>query len=361
MPGLLDFLRDRESQKGMGQGLLDAANRGMVAGTLGAPVDMATQVANLGVAGVGYLGHKLGLLQTPPDLIDSRTVPGSSEWIGQKMRTAGMVTENRNPIAEAGMGLLSPVAYMGAQKAGKALYQAEQNAAKPSTMGMQAQRGAVAWHGTPYKFDRFDSSKIGTGEGGDKHGRGLNFAGDPEVAFSYAKQLTFPSAGVGSKAADLMQSLAYDKRAAEKKLLESAKEARAQKYDDFAIELFGHPAKSIQQEMAALRRGLNIYKVDVPDSAVGRMIDMNAPIDAAPAVVQEYYKRMGQYKAGASMRDHPPIPTEAAQAFSNAGVPGIKYLHDGSRGGSSKSTNYVVFPGNEGLLSILERNGQPIR
>lgn len=142
MPGLIDFLRDRESQKAMGQGLLDAANRGMVAGTLGAPVDMATQAANLGVAGVGYLGHKLGLLQVPPELIDSKNVPGSSEWIGQKMQNAGMVTENRNPVAEAGMGLLSPVAYMGAQKAGKALYQAEaraaENLAQPSTLNSQA-------------------------------------------------------------------------------------------------------------------------------------------------------------------------------------------------------------------------------
>ena len=162
MPGLLDFLRDRESQKAMGQGLLDAANRGMVAGTLGAPVDMATQAANLGVAGVGYLGHKLGLLQVPPDLIDSKNVPGSSEWIGQKMQNAGMVTENRNPVAEAGMGLLSPVAYMGAQKAGKALYQAESQAAKnlaqPSAMRMQAQRGVVRIGGMTEDVAKYQGS-----------------------------------------------------------------------------------------------------------------------------------------------------------------------------------------------------------
>ena len=43
-----------------------------------------------------------------------------------------------------------------------------------------------------------------------------------------------------------------------------------------------------------------------------------------------------------------------------AGIPGIRYLDGGSRatGGTS---NYVVFPGNEGLLSILERNGKPIK
>lgn len=131
----------------VGRGLLDAANRGMVASTLGAPVDMATQAANLGLAGVGYAGHKAGLLSQPLDLIDSQSVPGSSEWIGQKMQNAGMVSPSRNAIAEAGMGLLSPVAYMGAQKAGKVLYQAESQAAKnlaqPSTMRMQAQRGVA--------------------------------------------------------------------------------------------------------------------------------------------------------------------------------------------------------------------------
>lgn len=154
-PSIFGFLRDRESQKGVGQGLLDAANRGMVAGALGAPVDMATQAANLGVAGAGYLGHKLGLLSTPFDLIDSKTVPGSSEWIGQKMQNSGMVTESRNPVAEAGMGLLSPVAFKAAQKAGGLLAGAEmkaaENAAKPSTMRAQAQRGAIAWHGPEAK------------------------------------------------------------------------------------------------------------------------------------------------------------------------------------------------------------------
>lgn len=141
-PDLFGFLRDAESLRAIRQGLTDAANRGMVAGTLGAPVDMATQAANLGIAGAGYLGHKAGLLDTPPELIDSKTVPGSSEWIGQNMQNAGIVSANRNPVAEAGMGLLSPVAFKAAQKAGGLLYNAEAQAAKnlaqPSTLGSQA-------------------------------------------------------------------------------------------------------------------------------------------------------------------------------------------------------------------------------
>ena len=148
MPNYLwNFLRDPAEQAKMGNALTDAANRGMVAGTLGAPVDLATQVTNLLIAGGGYAGHKMGLLSTPPDLIDSKNVPGSSEWMGQKMQNAGAVSPNRNALAEFGMGLLSPVAFKGAQRVGGLLYRAEQaalaNAAKPSTMAMKGQRGVA--------------------------------------------------------------------------------------------------------------------------------------------------------------------------------------------------------------------------
>lgn len=39
----------------------------------------------------------------------------------------------------------------------------------------------------------------------------------------------------------------------------------------------------------------------------------------------------------------------------------IRYLDGGSRGAGQGTSNFVVFPGNEGLLQILERNGQPIK
>ena len=146
-PSIWNFLRDPESQRSVGNALLDAANRGMVANSLGSLVDLSTNVANLGIAGAGYIGHKTGLLSHPPELIDSRNVPGSSEWIGQKMQNAGMVSPNRNALAELGMGLLSPVAYKGAQRVGGVLYGAEQNAlanlANQSTMRMQGQRGVI--------------------------------------------------------------------------------------------------------------------------------------------------------------------------------------------------------------------------
>lgn len=147
MADVWNFLRDPQARSEMRNALTDSANRGMVAGSLGAPVDLATTLTNLLIAGGGYVGHKTGLLSQPPDLIDSRNVPGSSEWIGQKMQNAGAVSPNRNALAEFGMGLLSPVAYKGAQKIGGLLYNAESNAlanlAKPSNIAMQGQRGMI--------------------------------------------------------------------------------------------------------------------------------------------------------------------------------------------------------------------------
>ncbi|MBT2322510.1 hypothetical protein J7E62_09150 [Variovorax paradoxus] len=98
--GLLDALADEDFRRGTGRGLRDAANRGIVGGLLGAPVDLTAGVVNAGLMGGGVLGHELGLLgadQMPQPI----TAPvGGSEWLGQKMQDAGMVSPERQPLAE---------------------------------------------------------------------------------------------------------------------------------------------------------------------------------------------------------------------------------------------------------------------
>lgn len=89
MATLLDFIKDEQSQKAMRNGLLDAANRGVVAGLLGSPVDIAT----MALRPLGYSVEK---------------PTGGSEWIGQKMQDAGLVSDQRNPIAEALAGVAVP-------------------------------------------------------------------------------------------------------------------------------------------------------------------------------------------------------------------------------------------------------------
>ena len=50
--------------------------------------------------------------------------------------------------------------------------------------------GITVYHGSPHKFTKLDSSKIGTGEGAQAYGDGLYFAESPDVAKSYQTALS---------------------------------------------------------------------------------------------------------------------------------------------------------------------------
>ena len=50
-------------------------------------------------------------------------------------------------------------------------------------------QGIIAYHGSPHSFDRFDISKIGTGEGAQAYGHGLYFAEAEPVAQEYRQRL----------------------------------------------------------------------------------------------------------------------------------------------------------------------------
>lgn len=62
---------------------LRGLGRSLSADLLGMPVDAATDVINLLRAGVGYVGHKTGLLKEPLSLIDKKDAVGSSDWFAK--------------------------------------------------------------------------------------------------------------------------------------------------------------------------------------------------------------------------------------------------------------------------------------
>ena len=64
--------------------------------------------------------------------------------------------------------------------------------------------GFKAYHGSPYKFEEFDFSAIGTGEGAQAYGYGLYFAEAEDVARGYKEALTNPRIEVEGKPADLI-------------------------------------------------------------------------------------------------------------------------------------------------------------
>ena len=88
---------------------------------------------------------------------------GGSEWMKKKGLTKD-VKPGAAQVAGETVGLLSPVAAAAkAPQIASGLLKMGENAAARSTLNPQT--GAIVWHGSPHKFDRFDSSKIGTGEG----------------------------------------------------------------------------------------------------------------------------------------------------------------------------------------------------
>ena len=81
-------------------------------------------------------------------------------------------------------------------------------------------------------------------------------------------------------------------------------------------------------------------------------------LKAIEANPEQYFSQTmsGKDLTGAMIR-----PERGSSEFlRQKGIPGIRYLDGGSRGTGQGTSNFVVFPGNEGLLKILERNGQII-
>jgi hypothetical protein len=125
-------------------------------------------------------------------------------------------------------------------------------------------------------------------------------------------------------------------------------------------------AQKNHDDLAAMKSGLPentgaLYKVDLPDDQIARMLDWDKPLSQQPVNVQEAWNALGK-EWGIPINQSEMIGNTMNRAMlenemQKRGVPGVRYLDGGSRGAGQGTSNYVIFPGNEGLLTILERNG----
>lgn len=107
-----------QAQAQPGPGTLAEYLRGLARGLgpdlLGGPVDLARDAVNLGLAGAGYAGHKLGLLRNPLPLIEPGAV-GDSDWWARLTNTSDSGTPayaagRLTPLAGAVAKAASPAA-----------------------------------------------------------------------------------------------------------------------------------------------------------------------------------------------------------------------------------------------------------
>ena len=348
-------------------GLLDAiqAASNTAADTVAGPVDI-----------IAALLRAAGLQVNKPI--------GGTDWMLEK-GLKKPVEQSASRVAGETLGMLSPVvAAAKAPQIAKGLLEAGREwQAYNRELGPAGASQATVWHGSPHKFDKFDSGKIGTGEGAQAYGHGLYFGGNQTVGGTYIRA----GRNVGFENWDDVGRLA-DKAFAQA----GGDSVKAMGLlDDLASKTSGRSrklnAQLAKQVIESGTQQASLYKVDLPDNLIARMLDWDKPLNQqAPDVqvaLQRAYRELGMTfpakaatpKAGAGLYDDvakgfnlsPNSRQEAANSHQMAsdylrelGIPGIRYLDGGSRGAGQGTYNYVVFPGEENALTILERNGMPI-
>lgn len=98
------------------------------------------------------------------------------------------VLASRRPEAEVGSMLPDVTSRMvsGGDDFGRGL-----GSSGETVSSIPTREGIRAYHGSPHTFERFDMSKIGTGEGAQAYGRGLYFAEAEDVARGYRERLSY--------------------------------------------------------------------------------------------------------------------------------------------------------------------------
>jgi len=370
---------------------IDPKTEGGIRATMG----VVNALATLGVPGE-WIGDKVyGATGSPGAAV-------AAQMLLDPLNAAGLVMAG--PALRAG----ARAAGRGAQRAGQAAVQnlgpkvAELAESYMRRSGMAPE--ITTYHGTPHTFapepglplGRFRAEKIGSGEGAQVYGHGLYLAEEPAVATGYRERLTGKNPNVfrlgdkdvsivgGSpewkKFSDAAESQGYSKESAA--LAYHTLKDKKGDLDAASGELtWMDNATKIHDDAANLLRymqykpeGGALYTVDLPDPMVDRMLDWNKPVKEQSQQVQKIIQQLvsqevGQEKAAELMlRDsftgqnamlHLPAKSsiEDSQVLRRAGIPGIKYLDEGSRGAGEGTRNFVVFPGEEQNLRILERDG----
>lgn len=273
--------------------------------------------------------------------------------------------------------------------------------------------GLLAYHGTPYSFDRFSLDKVGTGEGAQAFGHGLYFAQREGVARSYRDAVTRNKSG----APDLLNGdgqpfeLNYDYPDPHQLDAYGLITSHKGNYDA-AIADANAPnairgwnadrsgnvtdALNVMRDSGATygRPTGHMYQVQI-NANPDHLLDWDKPLSDQHPVVQgamaqhlEPYRQQLISDALPTWRDPTPDelaqthaqandaigalkggqaydkiagsdPAGASQALQASGVPGLRYLDQGSRGGDGgagdPSHNLVVFDDN--TINILKKYG----
>src|SRR5690606_13821711 len=161
--------------------------------------------------------------------------------------------------------------------------------------------------------DRFDMSKIGTGEGAQSYGHGLYFAEAEDVARSYRDALAMKAA-----------------------------EANPPKGRMYEVNIRADPDEFLDWDKPLSQQPQRIQEV-LRENATEDFLQV------AEAVGPGRASQLASMKGGRGRME---------DVLRKAGIPGIKYLDQGSRDAGEGTRNYVVF--DDSLIEIVAKDGKPV-
>lgn len=252
--------------------------------------------------------------------------------------------------------------------------------------GKEARAGIRAYHGSPHDFDRFDINKIGTGEGAQAYGHGLYFAEAEPVARQYRDSLIDRASNsrtaqgaaernFGSGPDEAIANLEGQLRSVRQSLDRHPNSPGAEHMRDMEKMYVG----ALDLVKGGYRPGGRMYEVNI-NAKPEQFLDWDKPLAQQPDVLSKLQgagvftgtKKFNDWEALVGPGGTYVNPADAAQrayiaaqqahgagaasnTFRDAGIPGIRYLDQGSRGTGTGTSNYVVF--NDSLIDILRKYG----
>ena len=254
-------------------------------------------------------------------------------------------------------------------------------------------KGIKAFHGSPHDFEKFDLSKIGTGEGAQAYGHGLYFAQDENVARSYRDTLSQRGPDMYSNAhynaqqvvarmngdpqwaaeaiRDQMTGLP-ESDATYRRLADTLEFIESGRYKAplsnpgrmYEVQIHADPEdfldwdKPLSQQSEKVRNGFGatIVKNPAPAFADERWVVQRGDqvLNAFPTRKAAEAAPMSQLLPKGEWQKSIGGP-RVSKELADAGIPGIKYLDQGSRSSGDGTRNYVVF--DDKLISIVKKYG----
>jgi len=211
--------------------------------------------------------------------------------------------------------------------------------------------GMTAYHGSPYLFPRLDPKKIGMGEGNQAYGVGAGYTAEARpVAEAYAQANRGRVAAFSGEIDKLPKPAQMEVFRALNKPESFIKQAE-----------IADITKRYPQTTPIFESSKSyLYKGDIPDEIIPKFLDYDAPLKNQSPEVQALAKSLGMdlEDLGGDLLGKVGKNVKGTLQMQDAGIKGIKYLDQGSRGQGKGTSNFIPFSPDD--FKIQEINDEPL-